>query len=126
MKRAPPGSVAYEAHSERPITGKELLWASEHFREIAAGRGTWQPLCIDGVPTRQLGTGDFNVILPGEFGQRLKPFPSLTTEVDPVAGPCPAHQGHSAPGTTDASASVERAAPTDADRPSRYQFWSPR
>jgi glyoxylase-like metal-dependent hydrolase (beta-lactamase superfamily II) len=91
VKYAPPGSVAYEAHSERPITGKELVWASEHFREIAAGRGTWQPLCIDGVPTRQFGTGDFNVILPGESGQRLKPFPSLTTEVDPVVGPCPAH-----------------------------------
>jgi glyoxylase-like metal-dependent hydrolase (beta-lactamase superfamily II) len=90
VKYAPPGSVAYEAHSERPITGTELLWAGEHFREIAAGRGTWQPLCIDGVSTRQFGTGDFNVILPGESGQRLKPFPSLTTEVDSVVGPCPA------------------------------------
>ena len=93
VKYAAPGSVVYEAHSERPITADELAWASQHFREIAAGRGTWQPLCIDGVPTRQFGTGDFNVILPGESGQRLKPFPSLTTEVEPVAGPCPAHQG---------------------------------
>jgi glyoxylase-like metal-dependent hydrolase (beta-lactamase superfamily II) len=91
VKYASTRSVAYEAHSERPITDKELVWASEHFGEIAAGRGTWQPFCIDGVPTRQFGTGDFNLILPGESGQRLKPFPSLTTEVDPVAGPCPAH-----------------------------------
>ena len=91
VKYAPPGSVAYEAHSERPITGKELVLASEHIREIAAGGGAWQPLCIDGVPTRQFGTGDFSVILPGESNQRLKPFPSLTTEVDPVMGPCPAH-----------------------------------
>ena len=83
----------YEAHSERPITGKELLWVGEHFRQIGAGRARWQPLCIDGVSTRQFGTGDFNVILPGESGQRLEPFPSLTTEVDPVVGPCPAHQG---------------------------------
>jgi glyoxylase-like metal-dependent hydrolase (beta-lactamase superfamily II) len=91
MKFAPPGSVAHEAHSERPISAKELSWVSEHIREIAAGGGTWQPLCIDGVPTRQFGTGDFNVILPGESDQRLKPFPALTTEVDPVGGPCPAH-----------------------------------
>jgi hypothetical protein len=80
----------YEAHSERPITGKELLWVGEHFRQIGAGRARWQPLCIDGVSTRQFGTGDFNVILPGESGQRLEPFPSLTTEVDSVVGPCPA------------------------------------
>jgi glyoxylase-like metal-dependent hydrolase (beta-lactamase superfamily II) len=91
VKYAPAGSVAYEAHSERPITGEELLRAGEHFQQIAAGRGTWQPLCIGGVSTRQFGTGDFNVIVPGESGQRLKPFPSLTTEVDSVVGPCPAH-----------------------------------
>jgi glyoxylase-like metal-dependent hydrolase (beta-lactamase superfamily II) len=90
VKYARPDSIAYEAHSERPITPKELSWAREHFRQIAAGRGAWQPLCIEGVSTRQFGTGDFNVILPGESGQRLKPFSSLTTEVDPVVGPCPA------------------------------------
>ena len=89
-KIASAGSIAYEAHAERPISADELRQASERIAEIAAGRGEWRPLCIDGVPARQYGTGDFIIVVPTESDQRLRPFASSTTEVDWREAPCPA------------------------------------
>lgn len=85
------GSTVYEGHSERPITADEFKRASERFAAIASGRGEWHPVCLDGVPAREYGTGDFIVVTPAESGQRLKPFKSLTAEIDWQEKPCASH-----------------------------------
>jgi glyoxylase-like metal-dependent hydrolase (beta-lactamase superfamily II) len=82
-------STIYEAHSERPITADEFRGASERLTQIAAGRSEWHPLCLDGVPAREYGTGDFIIVAPAESGQRLKPFKSLIAEIDWKETPCP-------------------------------------
>jgi glyoxylase-like metal-dependent hydrolase (beta-lactamase superfamily II) len=85
------GTTIHEAHSERLMTAEEFKYASERVAQIAAGRGEWHPVCLSGVPAKEYGTNDWILELPTETGERLKPFASLTAEIDWQEKPCPAH-----------------------------------
>ncbi len=83
------GSVAYEAHAEKPLTWTELKLLANGIGDIAAGRGTSKPMCLGGTPTRRFSVGDFPVVLPLVGGPSQPPLASVTTTIDWNAGPCP-------------------------------------
>jgi glyoxylase-like metal-dependent hydrolase (beta-lactamase superfamily II) len=88
LKEGQQGSVAYEAHAEKPLTWSELELLANGIGEIAAGGGTSKPMCLGGTPTRRFSVGDFPVVLPLVGGSPQPPLASVTTTMDWNAGPC--------------------------------------
>jgi glyoxylase-like metal-dependent hydrolase (beta-lactamase superfamily II) len=88
LKEGQPGSVAYEAHAEKPLTWSELELLANGIGEIAAGGGTSSPMCLGGTPTRRFSVGDFPVVLPLVGGSPQPPLASVTATIDWNAGPC--------------------------------------
>lgn len=89
LAQGPVGSVAYEAHAEKPLSWAELELLAQGIGDIAAGRGTSTPMCLGGTPTRRFSVGDFPVVLPLVGGPPQPPLASVTTTIDWNAGPCP-------------------------------------
>jgi hydroxyacylglutathione hydrolase len=88
VRLAKPGAVAYEAHAEAPLTWAELNQLAHGVAEIAAGRATWTPMCLGGVPTRRYAVGAFPILLPATPDARLPPFGSVTETLDWEGGAC--------------------------------------
>jgi len=83
-----PGSPAYEAHSESPLTRSELEQLAGGIRAIAAGAATSTPMCLGGTPMRRFNVGAFPIVLPESADARLKPLGSVTETLDWEGGTC--------------------------------------
>jgi glyoxylase-like metal-dependent hydrolase (beta-lactamase superfamily II) len=90
LELGPPGALAYEAHSEKPIQPAELKMLAAGVAEIAAGHATSKPMCEGGVAMLRYDVGDFPFVLPTASGATLPPFSSMTETIDWLAPPCPA------------------------------------
>jgi glyoxylase-like metal-dependent hydrolase (beta-lactamase superfamily II) len=88
LKSGRPGSPAYEAHSESPLTRPELEQLAGGIRAIAAGTAVSTPMCLGGTPTRRFTVGAFAVVLPVSDDATLKPLGSVTETLDWEGGEC--------------------------------------
>ncbi len=82
------GYMAYEAHSERPIRSGEFQSTSDGVLDAIGRSDNGRPVCLDGVPARQLDVNGFVVVLPSDSDERLRPLPSSTVEIDWRNMPC--------------------------------------
>jgi glyoxylase-like metal-dependent hydrolase (beta-lactamase superfamily II) len=82
------GYTAYEAHSERPIPSGEFLKTSQGVLDAIGSFAHGKPVCLDGVPARQLDVNGFVVVLPSDADERLRPLASSTVEIDWRDKPC--------------------------------------
>jgi glyoxylase-like metal-dependent hydrolase (beta-lactamase superfamily II) len=87
---APPGSPAYEAHSEMPLQPGELALLAAGIADIAAGRAVSKPMCLGGIPMLRYDVGAFPIVLPSASGATLAPLGSATETLDWLGGACPA------------------------------------
>jgi hydroxyacylglutathione hydrolase len=85
---ARPGSLAYEAHSESPITRPELEQLASGIGAIAAGTAVSSPMCLGGTPMRRFNVGAFPIVLPVSADATLKPLGSVTETLDWEGGEC--------------------------------------
>jgi hydroxyacylglutathione hydrolase len=85
-----PGSLAYEAHSESPLTRPELEQLATGIGAIAAGTATSTPMCLGGIPMRRFNVGAFPILLPVSADATLKPLGSVTETLDWEGGECDA------------------------------------
>jgi glyoxylase-like metal-dependent hydrolase (beta-lactamase superfamily II) len=83
-----PGSSAYEAHSESPLTRPELEQLAGGIRAIAAGTATSAPMCLGGTPMRRFNVGAFPIVLPVSADATLKPLGSVTETLNWEGGEC--------------------------------------
>jgi glyoxylase-like metal-dependent hydrolase (beta-lactamase superfamily II) len=90
LEVAPPGSTAYEAHSEKPIQPVELRQLAAGIAKIAAGNATSKPMCLANIPMLRYDVGDFPIVLPTGSGATLTPLGSATETLDWLGGACPA------------------------------------
>jgi len=90
LELAPPGSPAYEAHSETPITPAELEQLAAGVAAIADGHATSKPMCLGGTPMLRYDVGAFPFVLPTASGATLPPLGSVTETLDWLGGACPA------------------------------------
>jgi glyoxylase-like metal-dependent hydrolase (beta-lactamase superfamily II) len=88
IQTVPEGSVAYEAHAEKPITWGELLTLAHGSRQIADGRIPSTPMCLGGLPMQRFDVGAFVFVLPSSLGTRLHPLSSATETLDWVGEAC--------------------------------------
>lgn len=91
MTLAPPGSVAYEAHAEEPLTPDELKHLDAGLPLIAGGKAASVPSCLGGLPMRRFNIGEFAILLPLEGGKSMKPLGSATETIDWLATACPSN-----------------------------------
>jgi len=78
-----PGSVAYEAHAEAPLTWPELQQLAAGIAAIAAGKVTTSTVvCLGPTPMRRFTAGPFPILLPGPHGSVQDPLGSVTETVD--------------------------------------------
>jgi glyoxylase-like metal-dependent hydrolase (beta-lactamase superfamily II) len=92
IRTLPEGSVAYEAHAEKPISWGELLMLAHGARQIADGRIPNKPMCLGGLPMQRFDVGAFAFVLPSSSGTRLHPLSSATETLDWVGEACSASQ----------------------------------
>lgn len=90
IRTVPEGSVAYEAHAEKPISWGELVMLAHGARQIADGRIPNKPMCLGGLPMQRFDVGDFAFVLPSSSGTRLHPLSSATETLDWVGEACSA------------------------------------
>jgi hydroxyacylglutathione hydrolase len=83
-----PDGVAYEAHSESPLTRSELEQLAGGIRAIAAGTAASTPMCLGGTPMRRFSVGAFPILLPVSADATLKPLGSVTETLDWEGGEC--------------------------------------
>jgi hydroxyacylglutathione hydrolase len=76
--------LAYEAHSEKPLTPAELQLIARGIDDILHGRISSQPFCLYGVPALRYDVGAFPIVVPDASDQRLPPLPSVTTQLEPT------------------------------------------
>ena len=84
---APAGSVAYEAHSEKPIHWEELQFLAPGVAEIAAGHAQFQTSCLGGIPQHRYEVGTFPILMPVDPASSFPELSSATEELDWQA-PC--------------------------------------
>ena len=84
-----PGTLAYEAHAESPITWTELEQLATGVDDIAAGKASFTDSCLGGTPMRRFNVGVFPIVLPPPGGALQRPFASVTEEIAWDGGPCP-------------------------------------
>jgi glyoxylase-like metal-dependent hydrolase (beta-lactamase superfamily II) len=85
MARLAPGpSLAYEAHSEKPLTSAELRFIARGIDDILHEHVHSQPFCLSGVPAVRYDIGAFPIVVPDASDQRLAPLSSVTTRLDPT------------------------------------------
>jgi hydroxyacylglutathione hydrolase len=82
------GTLAYEAHAERPLTWSELQQLTRGVGEIAAGRAASTPSCLGNTPMRRYLVGVFPFVLPLPGGPEQRPLGSVTETLDWDAGAC--------------------------------------
>jgi glyoxylase-like metal-dependent hydrolase (beta-lactamase superfamily II) len=81
--------LAYEAHSEKPLTPAELRLIARGIDDILHQRISSQPFCLYGVAALRYDVGAFPIVVPDASDQRLPPLPSVTTQLEPAdAGSC--------------------------------------
>jgi len=83
-----PGSPAYEAHSETPLSRSELEMLAHGIRAIAQGTATAAPMCLGGTPMRRFNVGAFPIVLPVTADATLKPLGTVTETLDWQGGAC--------------------------------------
>ncbi len=83
-----PGSSAYEAHSELPVSRSELELLAGGIRGIAEAKATAAPMCLGGTPMRRFNVGAFPIVLPVTADATLKPLGSVTETLDWNGGEC--------------------------------------
>jgi glyoxylase-like metal-dependent hydrolase (beta-lactamase superfamily II) len=88
LRSAHPGSLAYEAHAEAPITWIELEQLAAGIGQIAHSHAESKPTCLGGTPMRRFDVGAFRVVLPLIGGDSQPPLASVTATIDWDAGPC--------------------------------------
>jgi len=88
LELGPPGALAYEAHSEKPITPVELKMLAAGIGRIAAGQATSKPMCLGNVPMLRYDVGVFPIVLPTASGATLPPLGSSTETLDWLAASC--------------------------------------
>ncbi len=88
LKLGRPGTVAYEAHAEAPITWVELQQLASGVAVIAADKATATPSCLGGAPMRRYMVGAFPFVLPVPGGPPQPPLASVTTTIEWDGGPC--------------------------------------
>jgi glyoxylase-like metal-dependent hydrolase (beta-lactamase superfamily II) len=76
--------LAYEAHSEKPLTRAELELLAGGVDDILHERIASQPICLYGVPALRYDVGAFPIVVPDASDQRLPPLPSVTTTIEPA------------------------------------------
>jgi glyoxylase-like metal-dependent hydrolase (beta-lactamase superfamily II) len=81
---APEPSLAYEAHSEKPLTSAELRLIARGIDDILRKRVHSQRFCLSGVPALRYDIGAFPIIVPEASDQRLAPLSSVTTRLNPT------------------------------------------
>ena len=88
LKTVPPGSPAYEAHAEKPISWAELTQLAHGVREIADKRMAGSAMCLGGQPMRRFDVGAFAFVLPVTATQTLHPLSSATQTLDWLGATC--------------------------------------
>lgn len=88
LQLAPPGSIAHEAHSERPLEAAELHEFAAGLGLIAAGKASGQQSCLGGPPMMRYDIGAFPVLLPSKSDDRLRPLGSPTEELEWLSTDC--------------------------------------
>jgi glyoxylase-like metal-dependent hydrolase (beta-lactamase superfamily II) len=83
---APERSLAYEAHSEKPLTPAELRLIARGIDDILHERLHPQRICISGVPALRYDIRAFPIVVPDASDQRLAPLSSVTTRLDAADG----------------------------------------
>jgi glyoxylase-like metal-dependent hydrolase (beta-lactamase superfamily II) len=81
---APGPSLAYEAHSEKPLTSAELRFVARGIDDILHEHVHSQPFCLSGVPALRYDIGAFPIVVPDASDQRLAPLSSVTTRLGPA------------------------------------------
>jgi glyoxylase-like metal-dependent hydrolase (beta-lactamase superfamily II) len=81
---APDPSLAYEAHSERPLTSAELRFIARGIDDILHERIHSQRFCLSGVPALRYDIGAFPIVVPDASDRRLAPLASVTSRLDPA------------------------------------------
>lgn len=83
LQIAPAGSLAYEAHAEKPLAWSELQQLASGIADIAAARLTASTVvCLGPTPMRRFTVGPFPIMLPGPHGSVQDPLGSVTETVD--------------------------------------------
>lgn len=77
-------NLAYEAHSEKPLTSADLQLIERGIDDILHERISSQPICLYGVPALRYDIGAFPIVVPDPSDQRLPPLPSVTTTLEPT------------------------------------------
>jgi hydroxyacylglutathione hydrolase len=77
-------NLAYEAHSEKPLTSAELQLIASGIDDILHGRISSQQFCLYGVPALRYDIGAFPIVVPDAADHRLPPLPSVTTRLEPA------------------------------------------
>ncbi len=90
MKVMPVGSVAHEAHAEKPISWAELSELGRGARAIADGNLGSKAMCLGGQPMRRFDVGAFAFVLPASPSEPLRPLASATQTLDWLGATCPA------------------------------------
>jgi hydroxyacylglutathione hydrolase len=80
--------VAYEAHSEFPLTRSELEQLADGIHAIAAGAAASTPMCLGGTPMRRFSVGAFPIVLPVSADATLMPLGSVTETLAWEGGEC--------------------------------------
>lgn len=88
LKFARPGTLAYEAHAEAPITWAELQQLASGVELIAAEKAIATPSCLGGAPMRRYMVGAFPFVLPMPGGPAQPPLASVTATIEWNGGPC--------------------------------------
>jgi glyoxylase-like metal-dependent hydrolase (beta-lactamase superfamily II) len=83
---APQGSIAYEAHSEQPLSADELQLIARGIDDILHGRVHSQPVCLGKIPALRYDVGSFPILFPDAADARLRPLASVTDTLDLTAG----------------------------------------
>src|ERR1700734_2321509 len=77
-------NLAYEAHSEKPLTSAELQLVARGIDDILHERISSQQFCLYSVPALRYDVGAFPIVVPDASNQRLPPLPSVTTKLEPT------------------------------------------
>ena len=85
-RTAPKGSIAYEAHSEKPLLAAELRLIARGIDEIVNRRVRAQPVCLGGVPALRYDVQSFPIVFPDARDARLHPLMSVTDTLDLTPG----------------------------------------
>jgi glyoxylase-like metal-dependent hydrolase (beta-lactamase superfamily II) len=84
LARLAPTSLAYEAHSEKPLTSTELRLIARGIDDILHERIHSQEFCLSGIPALRYDIAAFPIVVPDASDQRLVPLSSVTTRLDPT------------------------------------------